>query len=260
MALSFKHTEIPPFAKRDGEALLFNDDGYIEYYIPEEYFGSGKSTSATVEGAYMRLMGSFNYRIFDKNGKPGNLRIFNFPTKFECKPGEIKNVKEVKLENDLDTTNYTILIFRKGDQLITRCHVEQNIDNVSELFRLHIMTGKVPNTIPYDTLYMYPFECMSLNSGKYDVHAQSMGLLYSKICRDPEDVSKPFRLSQAINKSMTGYDTLSIKTAAKYISPYASLTSENLDEGIMSAVLLSDAEKKGKIKHKESPLERIITM
>lgn len=260
MAVTFKFTEIPPFAKRDEDALLFNNEGSLEYYIPEVYFSNGKSSSATVEGAYVHLMGSFNYRIISESGKPGKLMIFNFPTMFMCKPNSIEKVKNVKLENDLDPDNYRILTFKKGDQLITRCHVEQNIDNLSELFRLHIRTGKIPNTIPYDTLYMYPFECMALNAKGYKVHAQAMGLLYSKICRDPDDPSKPFRLSKTINNKMTGYSTMSIKEAAKHISPYVSLTSENLDESIISAVLLSDDEKTGKRKHTESPLEKIITM
>ena len=176
-----------------------------------------------------------------------------------CRPGSVEKKKNYKLEKDLDESDYRILTFAKGDQLITRCHGEQNIDNMSELFRLHIQTGRIPNTIPYDTLYQYPFECMALNSKGYSVHAQAMGLLYSKICRDPEDISKPFRLSKTINSKMTGYIPISIKEASKYISPFVSLTSENMDESIMSAVLLSDEEKSGK-PHKESPLERVLTM
>ena len=260
MALTFKHTEIPPFARREEDALLFNQDGSLEYYIPEDYFGSGKSTSATVEGAYVKLMGSFNYRIIAANGSPGKLKAFNFPTMFLCRPGKIEKRKDIQLDNDLDPDDYRVLIFYKDDQLITRCHVEQDIDNLSELFRLHIQTGRIPNSIPYNDLYEYPFECMSLNSGEYGVHSQAMGLIYSKICRDPSDISKPFRLSKAINDSITGYTPISIKEASKHISPVGSLTSENLDSAIMSAILLSDDEKKGKIKHKESPLERVITM
>ena len=101
---------------------------------------------------------------------------------------------------------------------------------------------------------------MALNSGTYKIHAQAMGLLYSKICRDPKDISTPFRLSKTANEKMTGYTSISIKEASKYVSPFVSLTSENLDEAIMSAVLLSDEEKTGKRTHKESPLERVITM
>ena len=184
---------------------------------------------------------------------------FSFPTMFMCKPKLIEKKKDISLEEHLDPSDFRILRFEKDDQLITRCHVEQNIDNVSELFRLHIQTGRIPNNLDYSSLNKFPFECMELNSIGYSVNAQAMGLIYSKICRDPEDVSKPFRMSKLINKQMTGYKPVSIKEAAKYVSPFVSLTSENLDESIMSAVLLSDEEKNGK-PHKESPLERVLMM
>lgn len=257
MDINFKYKQIPPFTKRDGDSLLFNQDGYLQYYIPEDYF---IGNSAVIEGSYVKLLGSFEYRIFDENDKPGKLMTFNYPTMFLCRPGEIKKEKELKLSNDVEPDMYRILTFYKGDQLITRIHTEKNIDNVSELFRLHLKTGKVPNTIPYDSLYTYPYECMELNSGRFSIHAQATGLLYSKICRDPDDVSKPFRLSKAIDKSMSGYKRISINTASKMISPFVAITSENIDLAIVSAVLLSDDEKSGKIKHKESPLERVMVM
>lgn len=257
MEISFKHTDIPPFSRRDGDALLFSGEGYLEYYIPDEYFGS-KST--TVEGSYLKILGSFNYRIFDAKGKPGKLKIFNYPTIFMCKPGKIERNVKLQLDPTLDETVYGVLRFFDGDQLITRIHTEKYIDNVSELFRLHLRTGNVPNSIPYDTLFSYPFDAMELNSGKFSVHSQAIGLLYSKICRDPEDVNVPFRLSKAIDKSMTGYKPISIKRAAKLISPFVAMTSENIDESIMVAVMMSDDEKTGKTKHKESPLEKIMTM
>lgn len=257
MEISFKHNEIPQFSRRDGDSLLFSGEGYLEYYIPDEYFGS-KST--TIEGSYLKILGSFNYRIFDKNGKPGKLREFNFPTLFMCKPGKIERNVQLQLDPTLDTCTYGVLRFFDGDQLITRIHTEQYIDNVSELFRLHLRTGNVPNSIPYDTLYSFPFESMELNGGKFAVHSQAMGLLYSKICRDPEDVNKPFRLSKAIDKSMTGYRPISIKRASKLISPFVAMTSENIDESIMVAVMMSEEEKAGKAEHKDSPLEKIMTM
>lgn len=257
--IEFKYLDIPPFSKREGDALLFNEDGYLEYYIPEEYFEGGKSTSASIQGSYIELFGSFCYRIYSKNGTPGKLMSFSFPTKFICKPRSIEKKKDIVLEENLDASNYRILRFEKGDQLITRCHTEQNIDNVSELFRLHIQTGRIPNNLDYSSLYKFPFESMELNSKGYSVHAQAMGLIYSKICRDPEDVSKPFRMSKTIDKQMHGFKSISIKDAAKYVSPFVSLTSENLDESIMSAVLLSEDEKNGK-RHKESPLERVLMM
>lgn len=253
----FKYTEIPNFAKREEDALLFNQDGYLVYYIPENYFGN----MTKIQGSYVKVMGSFYYQIFDENDKGKKLSIFNYPTMFQCKPGKIEKKKQLVLGEDFVPSDYRLLYFYKGDQLITRVHVEQYIDNVQELFRLHIMTGRIPNGIPYNTLYEYPFEAMGLNSGAYAAHSQAMGLLYSKLCRDPSDVSRPFRLSKYMDSGkMTGYTSISIKDAAKYVSPFVSFTSENLDESIMSAVLLSNKENTGKIEHIESPLERLFTM
>ncbi len=258
---TFKYTEIPPFTKRDGDSLLFNQDGVLEYYIPEDYIGtSDKASSMVSEGAYIKLTGSFNYRIIDVKGKLGKLMTFNFASMFLCRPGKVETRKNIKLDEHLDESNYMVLSFFKGDQLITHCHVGQNIDNVSELFRLHIRTGNIPNSIPYTMLYQYPTESMELNGDSLGLHSQLVGLAYSKICRDPDDVSVPFRLSKAINKKMTGYTPISIKEAAKYISPFASLISENLDDSIVSSVILSDEEKTGKRKHQESPMERIMMM
>ena len=257
MNIEFKYKDIPPFSKRDGDSLLFSGDGYLEYYIPDEYFGS---KSSTVEGSYLKILGSFNYRIFDAKGKPGKLKEFNYPTLLMCKPGKVERNVKLQLDSSLEESVYGVLRFFDGDQLISRLHTEQYIDNVSELFRLHLRTGNVPNSIPYDTLYAFPFESMELNGGKFAVHSQAMGLMYSKICRDPDDINKPFRLSEAIDKSMQGYRPISIKRAAKLISPFVAMTAENIDESIMVAVMMSDDEKNGKAQHKESPLERIMTM
>ena len=256
---SFKYTKIPPFTRREEDALLFNGEGHLEYYIPEDYFGEGKSSSAIIEGTYVKLMGSFNYRVYDKSGKPGKLMTFNYPTMFYCKPDHFEKRPDMALNEGLEPADYRILYFNDGDQLVTRVHIEKDIDNLSELFRLHIRTGKIPNTLNYNELYKALYDCMEFNSGKYKIHSQAVGLLYSKICRDPEDISKTFRESNAINKSMKGFATISIKEAAKYVSPFVSLTSENLDESIMSSILLTDEEKNGK-KHTESPLEKVLMM
>ena len=52
----FKYKEIPSFTKREGNAIIFKGDGVLQYYIPETYF-EGKS--ATVQGSYIKLLGSF---------------------------------------------------------------------------------------------------------------------------------------------------------------------------------------------------------
>ena len=257
MAEEFKYKQIPPFCRREGNALLYDGEGELVYYVPEDYFNGN---SAIIEGAYIRLLGSFLYRIFNKNGNGGKFNTFMWPTMFLCRPSNVEKVKGLVLEGSDTPSDYRLLHFVDGDQLVTRVHTEHDIDNVSEVLRLHLKTGRVPNTIPYDELYMYLYEAMGLNGSNFDIHAQSMGLIYSKIARDPENIDNLFRLSKAIDQSMTGYTPMSIKIAAKKISPFIAITSENMDEAIMSAVLISDDEETGKTKHKSSPLERVMTM
>lgn len=253
----FKYDQIPPFTRRDGNAILYNGEGTLFYYIPDNYFNG---RSAIVEGSYVRLLGSFSYQIIAKNGKKTPLRIFDWPTVFLCRPSIVEKKKNIKLDENTPKGDYQLLGFVDGDQLVTNVFTPQNIDNTKELLNLHVMTGKIPHQIPYDELYMYPYNSMRLNGSKFDIHSQLMTMVYSKLCRDPENPANLFRLSKAIDNDMTSYIPMSIKEVPKYISPYAAITSENIDEGIISSVLLSDDEESGKSTHKYSPLEQVLTM
>lgn len=254
---NFKYEQIPPFTRRDGNAILYNGKGTLFYYIPENYFDG---SSAIIEGSYVRLLGSFSYQIIIDDNKKTPVRNFNWPTVFLCRPSKVIKKTNIKLTENSKPQDYRLLGFVDGDQLVTNVFTPQDIDNTKELLSLHIMTGKIPSQIPYDELYMYPYDSMKLNGNKFDIHTQLMAMVYSKLCRDPEDHTKLFRMSKAIDKDMTSYTTMSVKEVPKYISPYAAITSENIDEGIISSILLSDDEESGKLKHKYSPLEKVLTM
>ena len=74
----------------------------------------------------------------------------------------------------------------------------------------------------------------------------SLGIVISKIYRDPKDLSKPYRLTD-----MKGpYKAIGIKKRPKYDSPYISITSENADDAIANAMLSKST--------KESPLEKVM--
>ena len=249
--------QLPNFVRRDGNSILFDGNGELQYYIPENYF-SGRN--AIIEGSYVRLFGSFTYRIVSTTGSLGQLKVFNWPTAFLCRPTHITKEKDMKLEPNVPEGNYRILGFENGDQLVTNIFTPQDIDNTQDLLSLHIMTGKIPPTISYYDLYMYPYDSIALNGSRFEVHSQMMGLIYSKICRDPDDISQPFRLSSALDKDPKSFIPMSIKEVPKYISPYAAITSENIDEGIVSSVVMTDNIEEGKSEHRYSPLEKVLTM
>lgn len=246
---------VPNFLKLENSSLLFNlDDSEFIFYIDEVFFNdTTKNPIAQINGEYVTSIGICNWAIADKNGKVSTPKLFCFPTMFMCKPYAIEKVKGLKLTDDAEPSDYRLLRFRKGDEVISETRVPKIIDNVELFYKLAVISAKIPNSVPYDEGWKLFLENMELNDKSYNLSAQLFGILWAAICRDPQDITKPFRFSDM--KDMTAYKPISIKMVPKYISPYTSLISEGWDESLMSAIMLSDEEES---KIKSSPLEKII--
>ena len=245
---------VPPFLKRDGEALLYNGEGQLIYAVPEEYF---TARVAEEYGSYYVLIGMFNYMQVNKNGtKVGKTKPFDFPTKFMCKPSSMEQkVSGVELNKKFggfeDEVLYRLLIFNKGDEVVHSVFVPEAIENVEDFFRLLFMVARLSNTIPYDKVHEYIKENMNLSGSDYGVNAQMYGIIISEIFRDKDDTSIPFRNGKNIDNDMKAYKTISMTKTPNYIDPYVSITSQYWDESLMSAVLLSQkGEDKGSLLEK----------
>lgn len=247
----FKYTELPPFLKREGESLLFSGDGLLCYYIPEEYFSNTSNNApATIIGSIVEVIGVFDYALFNASGKaPRGLQRFNYPTLFRCEPSEIEKVKGLKLIDTIGPADYRILKFRDGDKAVCSVKTEQFIDNAEKAFRLFFLTGKFPPTVPYDEIHETIPENLNLNGNDYGVNKQFFGMLFSEICRDPNNVKVPFRFTKM--ESVNGYKPISVIASPKYSSPYISIASQEWDESVMAAVLSDNP--------KDTPLERVLT-
>lgn len=239
------------FYRKEGDSILYNGKGELIYYIPEVFFASD---SAIVVGNYINLLGIFNYAIFDEKGKSSGLKTFNFPSVFLAQPGEVEKVKDLKLTKYSEKQDYRLLKFRDGDKLIVQTRVPKDIQNVESAFKLFVITGNAPDTIPYPEIYKYFIESMALNEGAYGVSNQLFGILQSEIYRDVDDHTKPYRLSAAKKRQdWHEYKNVSVKDAPNYISPYVSITSEYFDDSLIQATMMDDK------KIKASPLEKVLT-
>lgn len=247
---------IPKFLKRDGDSLLFNQEGQFVFYVPELYFDRG---NAEIKGEYINLLGILDYTIFNLDGSNIGLKRFYFPTIFLCKPSRIEKVKKLHLkkalstkvllnstveetdnemndlfDDDIHSQNYRMLIFEKGDAVVVSTKVPQNIANVEEFYRI-FLTGKLPTTIPYDKMQDYFIESMDLNGSSYGMTLQMFGIVISEMCRSPRDPAIAFRHTNF--RDQRSYRAISIKDLPKYISPSASITSENWDLGVLGAIM-----------------------
>lgn len=247
--------KVPYFLKLEKDALLFNlDDSEFVFYLDEVFFNdTTKNPIAQIDGEYVTFIGLCNWAIVDKNGKVSEPKLFKFPTMLMCKPYTIEKVKGLQLNKNVEPSDYRLLRFRKGDEVISQVRVPQILENVELFYKMAVISSKMPNTIPYDEGWKLFLENMELNGSSYKLSAQLFGILWQAICRDPKDISKPFRYTPCTD--MTGYKPISIKMVPKFISPYSAIVSENWDESLMSAIMLSDKDNNDIV---GSPLEKII--
>lgn len=237
---------IPKFCKQTGRTITFNSDGVLNFYIPEKYFDL---KACEYVGDYIQILGILDWALEDKNGKLGKLHRFYAPTKFMTKPSDVKKLKEVKLTKYSKVEDYRVLRYVKDDVIIQSIDVPKNIINVETMINAFIITGNIPNTIPYDKLQEYAIDNMEMNGKGYGLNLQMWGIIFSEICRDSKDPTKAFRLNKSTN--MHDYQSISIKKLSQMDSPYSAIGSENFDESIVRATLSN--------KESNSPLEKLLT-
>lgn len=245
--------DLPAFLKQENEKLLYKGTGELQYYIPEDYFVDTKQPPAEVAGQYVNTMGIFDWGLMDEHGKVAKINPFKWPTIISCKPNRIEKVKDFSIKSG-SKRDYRILHFTNGDEAISNIYTAQSIESVETVFKMIVINGnKIPNTIPYDKLQDYFPQAMELSGNNFKISMQLFGIMVSEICRDPKDLSKPFRYSST--KDMTNYKQINIKMIPKYSSPYIAMTSENFDNSLMASVLMSDLPED---EIKSSPLEKVV--
>lgn len=222
---------IPSWLKKDGESVLYNGDGYLAFFIPENYFNNKNSAKAMIMGEIVNLFGVLDYQLFNANGKPnGPVRCFKFPSVFLTKPTSIEKVKNIKLVDWGEADDYRVLKYEKGAPIILSTKVPQDLQNV-EFFYSLFLGGNLPVSIPYEELYTYLTENIELAGESYGITNQLFGIIVSEMARDPNNLERAFRNSNAKH-----YVTINIKDIPKFISPYSAITSENWDEAVVNAI------------------------
>lgn len=238
---------IPSWLKKEGESILYNGDGYFAFFVPETYFSGKNSAKAIIMGELVNIFGVLDYQLFSANGKPnGPVRCFKFPSVFLTKPSSIEKVKNIKIVDWAESGDYRVFKYEKGAPIVVSTRVPQDLNNVEFFYGLFLgLGGSLPYTIPYEELYTYLTENIELAGEDYGITNQIFGVVVSEIARDPNNLEKAFRNSNAKH-----YKPIKIKDIPRYISAYSAITSENWDEAVVNAI-----ENKST---KDIPMEKIL--
>ena len=233
------------FYKVEDNKVIYTGSGELIYYVPEKYFDV---SAAVVIGEYVEVMGIFSYCNFTKTGAvDGGIKPFKCPTMIKCMPSSIERVNNYTLEGSKEPATYRLLHFKEGSELLSSTAIPKDVDNVDKFVKLWIR-GNLPDTIPYNEFQDYIIKNADLNGFSYKVSNQIIGLMISELCRDADDLTKPFRLSDM--KDMQSYKAITITKVPKYTSPYTAITSENPDEALAAAIMSTG--------NAQSPLEKVM--
>lgn len=237
---------------KKGDSVYYTGKGEFLLYIPEKYF---EMAFAISNGEYINSMGILLYSTKEtENTDPTKkLKQLKLPTMFTTKPGKIEKVRKLKLLN-LDEQDYRILYYTNNgeDKIIVSTKLPKDIENVETFYRMFVKTGNIPNYIPYNEIQDYFYESMELNGGKYNTNWQLFGLLISELCRDKNNYSIPYYMSQSYKKGdMYSYKSIAVRDVPKYISPFTSITSENWNDAIIHSINMGE-------KQIYTPMEKIM--
>ena len=224
---------IPSWLKKENDSILYNGDGYFAFFVPEKYFNGKNIAKAIIMGEIVNIFGVLDYQLFNANGKPnGPVRCFKFPTVFLTRPSSIEKVKNIKLVDWIEAQDYRVLKYEKGAQIVISTKVPEDLQNVELFYGLLLgISGKLTDTIPYEDLYTYLDENIKLAGESYGITNQMFGIITSELARDPNNLERAYRNSNAKH-----YKTINIKELPNFISPYSAITNENWDDSVINAI------------------------
>lgn len=236
---------LPAYFKRVNDSIIYDGQGTLKVYVPEKQFDLN---IAKIHGDFIDILGIVPYAIEDKSGKMSKLHKINYPTVFSTKPTKVDKLTNVVLTKESKAQDYRVLNFANGAPIVVHTKVPQSTDYVKAMLNLFIITGNIPNTIPYDKIHEYLDRNIRANGANYGINAQLWGVIFSELCRSKKDPDIPFRLSK--DTDMYNFEPMSVKEVSKILSPFAAIQSENFDDSVVHAIMTD--------RESTSPLEKIL--
>jgi len=221
------------FVEKDNK-LYFNGN-YMEVYIPEFYFEKEIATLLTDK---VKTLGIFNFKVFssEQNKDKADLHIFKFPSFIETKPSSFEK-ETLKLSKDFDEDSYRILKYYKNDEFIVNLNIVKSTDTTKFFIEL-LHAGKLPKSIPYNEIVDLELASSFINGSNLGVPSTVIELIASEICRDKNDLSKPFRFKAGSKNKVSLYDykPINIKTISTVTSTFTAVTFEDINYNLVTSI------------------------
>lgn len=249
------------FIEQDGKILL--NVPYAEAYISRKLFKSNdedKETASAVAIQYgegFKLVGLFNIRFFESEDVPRTsvkLRTFSYPNMIMTYPSDF-SIERLALREYDRPEPYVVMKYQMGDVIMMAEEVQQ-VSNCTKFLNM-ITRGKIPSTIPYDRFENIWQKNFEINAFNPQVPSVVLQLIWSEMCRDPEDMSRPFRMVYGKgNADPTSYLETNMNNVAAATSVFSALSFERSKEKLASSINMSLTGQE----QRKSPVEEVLSM
>jgi hypothetical protein len=241
----------PDFLEKLPDSSVIFTCPHAEIIIPQNYFDHG---IAEIIGKEVDMFGLFNILVWETPDIDDET-----PKKYFYKfKGRIRSVPSSIEENSRDDTGQkqTILHYNEGATFIVTTNLQASIDVARQM--LDIMTmGYLPNIIPYEEIAAYWTDVNTYNGISLNAISQtSIEMMVATLCRDPADMSRPFRHRIREDPKISPYDwkILNIRRLPRYSNAWASLISGDPRGNLVSVI---SKQRQGK-SQRESPIEDVV--
>lgn len=210
---------------------------YVKVKIPEDFFNHKIAEMTGSEVTTIGVMHIEVYGLDDKdfdidNPKNPKVILFKMPMQLTLCPSDISE------ERDENKKLVTVLEFQEGDTFIKSTLFIRNWKTVSKVVDL-LLKGFLPKEIAYDQIMNFFDECCTENKTNTQVADTIVEVMIAELSRDPNNLSKPFRLALKDNPNlkMTDKQFIKVDSLGRMYNNFASISGGDPKNGISMSIV-----------------------
>jgi hypothetical protein len=238
--------------KEQDDNIVFTGK-YMEVYI-DKYYEEKKCAEKI--GDHFKTLGILNFRTFqDIDGKkPNKLKAFNLPIEIITYPSGGFEEKELDLIGKGNTRKYYVLKYYNGD-VLCKSVIAASTPTFTLCMNI-FLSGKLPPTIPYDSVLELWENSFRMNAVNFDIPDVVKEMIIAQVYRDPKNYTNTFGSVLAKNPKtdMYAYSQSSQREISSSQSTFNGLIFEDWDRMVISGINGTNEGRKENV----SPMEEIM--
>ena len=240
---------INEFLSKNADDQLINTADQISVFVHSYYFDKNL---AFYEGSNITTVGVLYLEVLPKLGQPAQTFALDLPIDLSVHFTSTSKVRR-KFKGMAEEDEFEVFIVPKGEVFInSMTHIVRPASVKG--FLDYLMAGTLPDETPYSRLLTYVRNAASMNNFSLGVPSLLLEVMVSELCRNKDEETQSFRYVAGQSGAELGYVSAKIKDIPKLSSVFSGVSFENINEALISGVLLT---KEGK-EQKDPPSEKVL--